>query len=114
MVISGMSPHFCENGLPTEQYICYHEDKARGGWGLQFTEDIGILEDASTHKSVCGLWSDDMIPAHAELVRRVHAAGGTIGAQIYHVGRERLVANFGTPIYAPSAIKSPLYKDIPL
>lgn len=114
MVVSSMSPHFCENGLPTEQYIRYHEAKARGGWGLVFTEDIGIMEDASTHSSVSGLWCDEMIPAHAEFVRRVHEAGGTIGAQIYHAGREKLAASHGTPLHAPSAIKAPVFKDIPL
>lgn len=113
-VVSGMSPHFCKNGMPTEQFIRYHEAKARGGWGLVFTEDIGIFEDASTHESVCGLWSDDMIPGHAEFVRRVHAAGGKIGAQIYHAGREKRAASHGTPLYAPSPIKAPVFVDIPL
>lgn len=114
MIVSGMSPHFCENGMPTEQYIRYHEAKARGGWGLVFTEDIGIFEDASTHESVCGLWSDDMIPGHAEFVRRVHAAGGKIGAQIYHAGREKRAASHGTPLHAPSPIKAPVFVDIPM
>jgi len=115
MVVSGMSPHFCENGMPTEQYIRYHEAKARGGWGLVFTEDIGIFENVCTHESVSGLWCDEMIPGHAEFVRRVHAAGGTIGAQIYHAGREMLSANqHGTPLHAPSPIKAPVFKDIPL
>ena len=35
MVVNSNQP----DGMPTERYIQYHEEKARGGWGMIITED---------------------------------------------------------------------------
>ena len=37
MVVSAMVTGFCKaDGYATEQFIAYHEAKAKGGWGLLF------------------------------------------------------------------------------
>lgn len=42
LVVSAMSTHLGNaDGTPTEAVTLYHENKARGGWGLVFTEDAG-------------------------------------------------------------------------
>lgn len=47
LVVSAMSTHLGNaDGTPTEAVTLYHENKARGGWGLVFTEDLGVTEDA--------------------------------------------------------------------
>lgn len=49
MVCTAMVTQYCdEDGMSTEQYIRYHEEKARGGWGLQITEDYAITPDGKT------------------------------------------------------------------
>ena len=43
LVVSAMVTSYCNaDGTPTEQFIAYHEEKAKGGWGIICTEDYTI------------------------------------------------------------------------
>ena len=114
LVVSAMSSHLGnDDGTPNEQVIRYLEAKAEGGWGLVFTEDLGVTEDAGSDPIVGSLWNDAQIPSWKECVSRVHATGGKIGAQIYHAGRERKLDAYESHPVAPSAIKEPAMNYIP-
>ncbi len=114
MVVSAMVTNYCnEDGMPTEKFIAYHETKARGGWGLIITEDYAISPTAGGFKRLPGLWQDEQIPAHKAFTDRIHAAGGTIAAQIYHAGRETSSAITGQQCVAPSPIKDPTMVETP-
>ena len=114
LVVSAMSSHMGNpDGTPNEQVYAYLEAKARGGWGLIFTEDLGVTFDAGSDNVVGSLWNDSQIPGWKEAVRRVHAVGGLMGAQIYHAGRERYLKAYDTYPVAPSAIKEPTVPYVP-
>ena len=114
MVCTAMVTQYCdEDGMPTEQYIRYHEEKARGGWGLQITEDYAITPTGKTFARLPGLWSDAQVPAHAEFVRRVHRAGGCVAAQLVHPGRETSSSVAGAQPVAPSAVCEPSLDETP-
>ncbi len=114
MVVSAMVTNYCEpDGLATEKYIAYHEHKARGGWGLIITEDYVVNPHAGGFVRLPGLYNDAQVESHAELCRRVHAAGGAIAAQIYHAGRETRAEVTGEPIVGPSAIREPSMPETP-
>ncbi len=114
LVVSAMSSHLGnDDGTPNEQVIRYLEAKAEGGWGLVFTEDLGVTEDAGSDPIVGSLWNDAQIPSWKECVSRVHAVSGKIGAQIYHAGRERKLDAYESHPVAPSAIKEPAMNYIP-
>ena len=114
MVCTAMVTQYCdEAGMPTEQYIRYHEEKARGGWGLQITEDYAITPTGKTFSRLPGLWCDEQIPAHTEFVKRVHRAGGCIAAQLFHPGRETSSSVTGVAPVAPSAICEPSLSEAP-
>lgn len=84
MVVSAMVTQYCTTeGLPTEKWIQYLERKARGGWGVIFTENYGVQDHANSFARQAGLWCDEQIPAHTEMVKRVHAAGGILGCEVY-------------------------------
>jgi len=90
LVVSAMSSHMGNpDGTPNETVNAYLVAKVKGGWGLIFTEDLGITADAGSDPVVGSLWNDDQVPAWTETVRQVHAAGGLMGAQLYHAGRQR-------------------------
>lgn len=114
MVVSAMVTNYCDpDGNATEKYIAYHEHKAKGGWGLIITEDYAISPTAGAFIRLPGLWQDGQIASHKRLTDRVHTAGGTIAAQLYHAGRETTRAITGAQPVAPSAIKDPTMPDIP-
>lgn len=114
MIVSAMVTQYCgEDGLPTEKWTKYFERKARGGWGLMFTENYGVSKEANSFKRQAGLWDDSQIPPHTEFVKRIHAAGGVIGCQIYHSGRQNKTSITGTRPIGPSAIKEPSMPETP-
>lgn len=113
-IVSAMVMNCCnEDGTATEKFIAYHEEKAKGGWGLIVTEDYAVDPTGRTYQYVPGLWADYQIPSHKQLTDRVHAAGGKIIAQIYHGGRQTEEWITGCQVWAPSPIPCPVKKALP-
>lgn len=113
-IVSPMVMNCCnEDGTATEKFICYHEEKAKGGWGLIITEDYAVDPTGRTYQYLPGLWADYQIPSHKELTDRVHAAGAKIFAQIYHGGRQTEEWIIGQQVWAPSPIPCPVKKALP-
>lgn len=114
LIVSPMVTNYCtEDGMATEKYIRYHEEKAKGGWGLIITEDYGIEPFGKGYPCIPGLWKDEQIPGHKELTERVQKYGTKIFAQIYHAGRQTQKGITGMQPVAPSPIPCPVMKEIP-
>lgn len=113
-IVSPMVMNCCnEDGTATEKFIAYHEEKAKGGWGLIVTEDYAVDPTGRTYQYLPGLWADYQIPSHKELTDRVHAAGAKIFAQISHGGRQTEEWIIGEQVWAPSPIPCPVKKALP-
>ena len=106
---------FCnEDGTATERYLAYHEEKAKGGWGLIITEDYNVSPEGHGFRCTAGLWNDKQIASHSELPKRVHRYGTVILAQIYHCGRQtNSRAIPGLKPRSSSAIMCPFGDEIP-
>ena len=115
LAVTAMVTNYCdEDGNATERYICYHEEKAKGGWGLIITEDYAINAHCMGYKNIAGLYNDEQITSHKKLTERVHQYGSKIFAQIYHGGRQSHAGvNGGVQPVAPSAIPCPWCRDLP-
>jgi 2,4-dienoyl-CoA reductase-like NADH-dependent reductase (Old Yellow Enzyme family)/thioredoxin reductase len=113
--VPAMVTDYCnDDGTATERYIAYHEEKAKGGWGLMITENYNVDPLGHGFKATAGLWNDDQIESHSELPKRVHQYGATILAQIYHCGRQtNSEAIDGLP-RSSSAIMCPFGDEIPV
>lgn len=115
--VPAMVMNFCnEDGSCTERFTAYHEEKARGGFGLIITEDFAVCPQGKGFRYLPGLWDDSQIPGFAAFTKRIHAQGAAIVAQIYHAGRQTHAAIIGQAPEAPSAIPcpfSPLPEDMP-
>lgn len=114
LIVPAMSTRFVgEDGKATEQFIAYHEARARGGWALVITENFRIDEGVGVKKELPGLWRDDQIDGYRRLTERIHRAGGRICAQIYHAGRNTHSGITGVHNVAPSPICDPSNREIP-
>ncbi|HEY3353260.1 MAG TPA: FAD-dependent oxidoreductase, partial [Polyangia bacterium] len=113
MAVAAMVTDYCDHdGMPTAQYIAYHEARAKGGFGLIITEDYAV--DPLGRGFWCaGLWKDEQIAPHSELTTRVHAAGAKIFAQIYHCGRQTSAALIGAQPVSASALACPVMGEVP-
>jgi 2,4-dienoyl-CoA reductase-like NADH-dependent reductase (Old Yellow Enzyme family)/thioredoxin reductase len=113
-MVSPMVMNYCTNdGRATETYIAYHEERAKGGWGLIVTEDYAVDPGGKAFVGIGGLWEDAQIPGHADLTKRVHNHGAAIFAQIYHAGRQSARAVIGTDAVAPTSISCPFTLETP-
>ncbi|MDR3332198.1 MAG: FAD-dependent oxidoreductase, partial [Synergistaceae bacterium] len=110
-MVANMNP---ERGLASEQYIRYHEEKARGGWGLIITEDYRVSEHAGGYPFIAGLYNDEQVESHRRLTEVIHRYESKIFAQIYHAGRQaNHHINGGVQPVSCSPIPCPWNKEIP-
>ena len=108
LIVPAMVTNTCTpDGMPTERFIQYHEEKAKGGWGLIITEDYAVTPYAGGFRDLPGLWSDEQIAAHTAFVERIHQLGAKICCQIYHAGRQTNSKINGVQCMAPSPYKDP-------
>jgi 2,4-dienoyl-CoA reductase-like NADH-dependent reductase (Old Yellow Enzyme family)/thioredoxin reductase len=99
--------------LPTDDFVAYHEARARGGVGLI------VLEAAAVHESglLTGHTLAGYLPAIVSAYRDVAAAvkphGTRLFVQLFHGGREQIASPPRPPALAPSPIPSSRFKVEP-
>ena len=99
--------------LPTDDFVAYHEARARGGAGLI------VLEATAPHPSGI-LTAHELagyLPEIADAYRRVAEAvqphGTRLFVQLLHGGREQIAGPPRAPALAPSAIPSQRFRVAP-
>jgi 2,4-dienoyl-CoA reductase-like NADH-dependent reductase (Old Yellow Enzyme family) len=87
------------NALMAEYYV------QRASAGLIISEAIAVTPMGVGYADTPGLWSDEQVAGWKQVTKAVHAAGGRIFAQLWHVGRISApdFLNGELPV-APSAI----------
>jgi N-ethylmaleimide reductase len=73
------------DGVPTAEMVAYYARRAEAG--LIITEGTLISEIAGGHGGVPGLFTEAQIAGWRAVTEAVHAQGGLIFSQIWHVGR---------------------------
>jgi 2,4-dienoyl-CoA reductase-like NADH-dependent reductase (Old Yellow Enzyme family) len=71
--------------VPTELMSTYYAQRA--GAGLIITEGTGISRTGLGWPYAPGIWSTEQVAAWMPVVQAVHAAGGRIFCQLWHMGR---------------------------
>lgn len=90
--------------IPTAMAIEYYSQRASAG--LIVTEATAISHQAQGYADVPGIWSPQQVVAWKKVTDAVHARGGKIVIQLWHVGRvshDSLQPGGKSPV-APSAI----------
>jgi len=95
-------PGFVPNELAVEYY------RQRASAGLIISEATGISQEGLGWPSAPGLWTDAQVEGWKPVTEAVHAAGGRIVAQLWHMGRVvHSVFNDGRPPVSASATTAP-------
>lgn len=98
--------------VPTPRMIEYYQ--ARADAGLIITEATGISRQGLGWYGAPGLWTDAQVAGWQPIVAAVHARGGRILAQLWHMGRaSHSDFNNGELPVAPSAIAIPDHTHTP-
>ncbi|MCF2533802.1 alkene reductase [Yinghuangia soli] len=94
-----------ETGVPSELASTYYRQRA--GAGLIVTEGVYVNALAKGGPGIPGLVTDEQVRGWRPVTEAVHAEGGTIFAQLWHVGRmsHPLSLPTGELPVAPSAVR---------
>jgi 2,4-dienoyl-CoA reductase-like NADH-dependent reductase (Old Yellow Enzyme family) len=99
-VMSPMTRNFSPNGVPGDDVAAYYTRRAMAKVGLIITEGIGVDHPSAIGHGTMGeenipaLHGDAALTGWRKVVDRVHAAGGKIIPQLWHMGGLRTE---GTP-----------------
>ena len=104
VVMAPLTRNRAPHALPTELMRTYYTQRASAG--LLVTEATAISHQGQGYADVPGIWSEAQVAAWKRITDSVHAAGGKIVVQLWHVGRvshDSLQPGGAAPV-APSAI----------
>jgi 2,4-dienoyl-CoA reductase-like NADH-dependent reductase (Old Yellow Enzyme family) len=95
VVMAPMTRQFSPNGIPGPDVASYYRRRAENSVGLIVTEGTVINHpDASNQQNVPHFYGEDPLNGWANVVAEVHAAGGKIIPQIWHMGARGAVGDY--------------------
>jgi len=110
VVMAPMTRTFSPGGIPNELNVAYYQRRAQNEVGLIITEGTCVgHKAASAYPNVPFFYGEQALAGWKKIVDAVHAAGGKVVPQIWHVGALRR-ANKGVgpdesvPGYSPSGL----------
>jgi 2,4-dienoyl-CoA reductase-like NADH-dependent reductase (Old Yellow Enzyme family) len=89
VVMAPMTRFFSRRGVPGADIVGYYSRRAEGEVGLIMSEGIYVDPTSGPSASVPRLYGEESIEAWRRVVEGVHANGGTILAQLWHLGAMR-------------------------
>ena len=104
IVMAPLTRNRSPNAIPRELNVEYYRQRASAG--LLITEGTPITQQGQGYADVPGLYKPEALEGWKKVTDAVHAAGGKIVTQIWHVGRVSHVSlqPGGAKPVAPSAI----------
>lgn len=92
-----------DNRVPNDLMATYYSQRANAG--LIISEATAVTPQGVGYARTPGIWSDEQVEGWKKTTRDVHAKGGKIVLQLWHVGRisDPMFLNGELPV-APSAI----------
>ena len=106
IVMAPLTRNRAPRAVPTPLMATYYSQRASAG--LLITEATAISHQGQGYADVPGLYAPEQIEGWKRVTAAVHAAGGRIVTQLWHVGRVshvELQPHYQKPV-APSAIRA--------
>ena len=112
---TGHQTYLAKGGVPGEDFVAYHEARARGGLGLIITEAARFHASALSDSPEIVVTSDDCIPGYRRVAEAVRRHGGKVFGQLSHSGRvsRRLTQGMRGVAFAPSAVPDHRFHTMP-
>lgn len=105
IAMAPMTRMFSPGGVPGEDVVSYYARRAAAGVGLIVTEGTYVgHESAGESDRVPRFHGEEQLAGWAEVAEAVHAGGGTIVPQLWHIG---MVRKPGKPPYADAPAVGP-------
>lgn len=113
VIFSAHLTNYAHDGMPTEQHAAYYAARAAGGVGLIITEEHSTHGTDWPYEKLIHGFDPKVIPGYRRITDAVHAHGVPILAQLNHNGGQASSMFSRLPVWAPSAIPDPLFREVP-
>jgi mycofactocin system FadH/OYE family oxidoreductase 2 len=113
IVFSAHLTNYATHGLPTAQHAAYYGARAAGGAGLIITEEHSTHPTDWPYEKLIHGFNPGVIPGYLAITDAVHAHDVPIFAQINHNGGQASSMYSRRPVWAPSPVPDPLFREVP-
>jgi 2,4-dienoyl-CoA reductase-like NADH-dependent reductase (Old Yellow Enzyme family) len=105
IVMAPMTRQFSPGGVPGEDVVSYYARRSAAGVGLIVTEGTYVGHDSAGQSSrIPRFHGEEQLAGWGKVAEAVHAAGGTIVPQLWHIG---MVRKQGQPPFADAPAVGP-------
>ncbi|MDA8046020.1 MAG: mycofactocin system FadH/OYE family oxidoreductase 2 [Actinomycetota bacterium] len=102
-----------QDGRPSEQHAAYYAARAAGGAGLIITEEHSTHPTDWPYEKLIHGFHEEVIAGYRRITEAVHAHDVPILAQINHNGGQASSMYTRLPVWAPSPVPDPLFREVP-
>jgi mycofactocin system FadH/OYE family oxidoreductase 2 len=113
VVFSAHLTNYAADGLPTEQHAAYLGARAKGGAGMIITEEHSTHPTDWPYEKLIHGFNAAVIPGYRRITDAVHAHDVPILAQLNHNGGQASSMFSRLPVWAPSPVPDPLFREVP-
>ena len=113
IVFSAHLTNYATDGMPTEQHTAYYAARAAGGAGLIITEEHSTHPTDWPYEKLIHGFHPRVVDGYRRITDAVHAHDVPIFAQLNHNGGQASSMYSRLPVWAPSPVPDPLFREVP-
>ncbi len=113
IIFSAHLTNYAEDGKPTAQHVAYYEARAEGGAGLIITEEHSVHPTDWPYEKMIHGFDPAVIDGYQAITKAAHKHNTPIFAQINHNGGQASSMYTRLPVWAPSPVPDPLFREVP-
>jgi mycofactocin system FadH/OYE family oxidoreductase 2 len=113
IVFSAHLTNAAQDGRPTEQHAAYYGARAAGGAGLVISEEHSVHPGDRPYEKLIRGTDPAVLPGYRWITDAVHAHDVPVLAQLNHNGGQSSGMYSRLPVWAPSPLADPMFREVP-